>query len=105
MLNVLFEADALDPEIGRQHQRDARILQLAAMPYPPEDVADITGINADAIRNLALEFARTPKALLYSRVGTSTQQFGGLATWLVYALNILTGKLDHEGGCASRSRP
>ena len=98
MLNVLFEADALDPDVCRQHQRDARILQLAAMPYRPEDVADRTGLNADAIRDLALEFARTPRALLYSRVGTSTQQFGGLATWLVYALNILTGKLDREGG-------
>ena len=98
MLNVLFEEGELDPEVHRQHARDARILQLAAMPYTPEEVADITGITAEATRNLALEFARTPKALLYSRVGTSTQEFGGLATWLVYALNTLTGKLDREGG-------
>lgn len=98
MVNVLFEADAIDPDVQRQHRRDARTLQLAAMPYAPEQVSGITGINAGTIRDLALTFARTPRAVLYSRIGTSTQQFGGLATWLVYALNILTGKLDRQGG-------
>ena len=31
-------------------------------------------------------------------MGTSTQTFGGVATWLAYCLNILTGKLDLPGG-------
>ena len=35
---------------------------------------------------------------VYARIGTCTQEFGGLTTWLIYALNVLTGNLDREGG-------
>ena len=98
MLNALFEQDGVDPGVLREHPRDVRVLQLAALPYTPERVSDITGIPAPTIRELVSAFAETHRALLYSRVGTSTQEFGGLATWLVYALNVLTGKLDRQGG-------
>ena len=36
---------------------------------------------------------------LYARVGACTQEFGGLAAWLVLAVNVLTGHLDEPGGC------
>jgi anaerobic selenocysteine-containing dehydrogenase len=35
---------------------------------------------------------------VYGRIGTSTQEFGTLASWLVDVLNVLTGNLDREGG-------
>jgi anaerobic selenocysteine-containing dehydrogenase len=37
-------------------------------------------------------------------VGASTQEFGTLTHWLIYALNILTGNLDRPGG-AMFTRP
>ncbi|PAV25067.1 dehydrogenase, partial [Tamilnaduibacter salinus] len=42
--------------------------------------------------------AGTHRGFLYGRIGTSTQSHGGVATWLIYAINILTGKLDTPGG-------
>jgi anaerobic selenocysteine-containing dehydrogenase len=36
--------------------------------------------------------------VLYGRIGVCTQEFGGLAAWLVYAVNALTGHLDEPGG-------
>jgi len=36
--------------------------------------------------------------VLYGRLGVCTQEFGGLAAWLCYALNALTGHLDTPGG-------
>ena len=36
--------------------------------------------------------------MLYGRVGVCVQEFGGLAAWLCYAINALTGHLDEPGG-------
>ena len=36
--------------------------------------------------------------MLYGRIGVCTQEFGGLAAWLCYAINALTGHLDEPGG-------
>ena len=37
-------------------------------------------------------------AAVYGRIGTSTVEFGTLASWLVDVLNALTGNLDRPGG-------
>jgi anaerobic selenocysteine-containing dehydrogenase len=42
--------------------------------------------------------ATTKRAVLYGRIGVCTQEFGGLAAWLCYAVNALTGHLDEPGG-------
>jgi anaerobic selenocysteine-containing dehydrogenase len=66
--------------------------------FTPASVAAITGIGADHIRQLARDFAAAERAVCYGRIGTSVQEFGGLSTWLIYCINILTGNLDREGG-------
>ena len=38
------------------------------------------------------------RAAVYGRIGTCTQEFGTLASWLVDVLNVLTGNLDRAGG-------
>jgi len=35
---------------------------------------------------------------MFGRMGTSTQEFGGMTTWLIYVINILTNHLDERGG-------
>ena len=47
---------------------------------------------------MARELAAAPRAAVYGRIGTCTQEFGTLASWLVDVLNVLTGNLDREGG-------
>ena len=74
-----------------------RIKELVDL-YPPEKAASITGIPADKIKSLTLEFAKAKKAALYSRMGLSTQTFGGLAIWLGNVINIITANYDVEGG-------
>ena len=57
-----------------------------------------TGIDAATIRRIARELAAAPAAAVYARIGTCTQEFGTLASWLVDVLNVLTGNLDRPGG-------
>jgi anaerobic selenocysteine-containing dehydrogenase len=71
---------------------------VLARELPPERVADVCRIPADTIRRLARELAGAPSAAVYGRLGTSTVPFGTVASWLVDAVNVLTGNLDRPGG-------
>jgi anaerobic selenocysteine-containing dehydrogenase len=72
---------------------------LAALaPFTPEAVADAVGVGADQIRALARDLAAAPSAAVYGRIGTTTAEFGTLASWLVDVVNLCTGNLDRPGG-------
>ncbi len=73
-------------------------LQPAFADYAPEAVAARCGIEAPVMRDLARTLAATPRAAVYGRIGTCTQQFGTLSSWLIDVINVLTGHLDAEGG-------
>jgi anaerobic selenocysteine-containing dehydrogenase len=73
-------------------------LEAAFAPYSPERVAERCAIPAPVIRDLARTLAATERAAVYGRIGTCTQQFGTLASWLIDVINVLTGHLDEEGG-------
>lgn len=79
-------------------------LEELTRDFAPEAVAERCRIPADTIRRIARELAAAERAAVYGRVGTCTQEFGTLSSWLVDALNVLTGNLDREGG-AMWTRP
>ena len=66
--------------------------------FSPERVAAATGVDADTIRRLAAGVADAERPVIYSRIGTCTQEFGTLATWLVFVLNVALGSIDRPGG-------
>ena len=67
-------------------------------PFAPEAVAADCGIDAAEIRRMARELASAQRAAVYARIGTTTQEYGTLASWLVDVLNVITGNLDRPGG-------
>lgn len=73
-------------------------VRVVAAKFPPERVAAVTGVSAETIRRVALEFASAPSAVCYGRMGTCTQTFGTTTSWLINALNIVTGNFDSPGG-------
>ncbi len=77
---------------------DVERVRRLAEPFTPETVASICRVMPDAIRRLARELAGAERAAVYGRMGTCTQEFGTLASWLVDVLNVLTGNLDRAGG-------
>ena len=98
MVHTLFEEQLVT--LGHLEDRIDGLQQLAGAvkPYAPESVADACGMSASAIRELAREMAAAKSAVCYSRMGASTQSFGGLCQWLNNVLNILTGNFDSRGG-------
>ncbi|RYE93551.1 MAG: molybdopterin oxidoreductase family protein, partial [Myxococcales bacterium] len=80
------------------HTDGLEALIAAVAPFTPAAVAPHVGMTAAAIEALAHTIARARSAALYGRVGVSTQSFGALACWLLYALSVVTGNLDRPGG-------
>lgn len=67
-------------------------------PFTADAVAARVGVSADVIRTIARDLAAAESAAVYGRIGTTTQSFGTVASWLVDVVNVLTGNLDRRGG-------
>ncbi|MEE3627210.1 molybdopterin-dependent oxidoreductase [Nitrospirillum sp. BR 11752] len=98
LVHTLFEENLV--RLGRlaDHVTGVEELRAAITPFTPERAAAHTAIPADTIRALARDLAGSAPAVLYGRIGTCTQEFGTLASWLVDVVNVLTGNLDAPGG-------
>jgi anaerobic selenocysteine-containing dehydrogenase len=83
----------LEPYVDRLNE-----LLITVAPFTPEAVEPVTGVPAATIRRLAAELRAAPAGCVYGRIGTTTAPFGTIASWLVDALNIVTGNLDRPGG-------
>lgn len=103
-IHTLFAENLVRP--GRLAAFTDGIERLAecAADFSPVKTAPFTGIDAEDTVQLARDFASAPSAVAYGRLGTCTQEFGVTTTWLIIALNILTGNLDRIGG-AMFTRP
>ncbi|MET0511743.1 MAG: molybdopterin oxidoreductase family protein [Thermoleophilaceae bacterium] len=95
---TLVEEDLADPGALAEHVNGLDELPALVREFTAERVAGACGIDAEQIRVMARELAGAPRAAVYARIGTCTQEFGTLASWLVDVLNVLTGNLDREGG-------
>jgi anaerobic selenocysteine-containing dehydrogenase len=98
MVETLFTEDLVHPGDLARHLNGLDEVRNLARPFGPEVVAPICGISASTIRKLARELATASRAAVYGRIGTCTQEFGTLTSWLVDVLNALTGNLDRPGG-------
>src|SRR5215210_6010315 len=98
MVQTLLSEGLADPGPLADRCDGLDALPALAEPFTPEAVAPICGIEAERIRVMARELAGADRAAVYGRIGTCTQEFGTLASWLVDVLNVLTGNLDRPGG-------
>ncbi len=70
----------------------------AILPLARRDNAQRTGIEAAAVQRIARGLHGAERALVYGRMGLSTQSWGSLCQWLIQLVNIHLGSLDREGG-------
>jgi anaerobic selenocysteine-containing dehydrogenase len=105
IVHVLF-ADKL-VRLGRldAHVDGVQTIERIAADFSPERVSARCGIEASVIRDLAHAIATTERAAVYGRIGTCTQEYGTLASWLVDVVNVLTGHLDEPGGAMFPKAP
>jgi anaerobic selenocysteine-containing dehydrogenase len=98
LVATLFAEDLVRPGRLAEHLRGMSEIEKLAEPFTPEAVAPLTGLQPQTIRHLARDLAAASHAAVYGRIGTCTQEFGTLASWMIDVVNALTGNLDRKGG-------
>jgi anaerobic selenocysteine-containing dehydrogenase len=88
------------PRIERYGDRlegfDAALDAVAALAL--DDLERRTGIDPSTVQRLAGAMYAAPRAVVYGRMGVSTQPYGTLCQWLIQLANLYCGQLDAEGG-------
>ncbi|MFC7485809.1 molybdopterin-dependent oxidoreductase [Knoellia sp. CPCC 206453] len=72
-------------------------LRIAIADFTPELAESVSGVTAQAIRELARDVA-AGEAAVHGRMGVSTQEFGVVCQWAIQCLMAITGNLDQPGG-------
>ncbi len=73
--------------------------------YRPEDVAVITGIPVDTIKQIAREFATARPAIAWRGRGATSWPGGAYASYAIFCLNALVGSIDVPGGVTYQENP
>ena len=98
MVQTLFADKCVRLGAVAEWVQGVQAVEAAVAPFTPEAVAARCGMDADTIRSLARDLVQAERAAVYARIGTCTQEYGTLASWLVDVLNTLTGHMDQVGG-------
>src|SRR3954471_19599261 len=105
LLHVVFDEGLADGRFLADCAEGAAQLAHAVRDYPPEDTEARTGVPADRARALARDFAVAEGAGAYGRTGSCLGRFGTLVSFLLDALNAVTGNLDRPGGAVFGNPP
>jgi anaerobic selenocysteine-containing dehydrogenase len=98
---LIFEIDravGFDEAVVERYGKHVAQLRAFVARFPAERVANATGIDAEAIRALARDFAAAPAASVHMSTGVNMGRQGTLAYWLLHMLSFVTGNLDRRGG-------
>ncbi len=98
MIHTVFANQQIDLGHLENYVEGLDKIESLVKNFSPQEMSDYIGIDASAIEKLATDMASAKSAVCYSRMGASTQTFGGLCQWLTNVFNIITGNFDSEGG-------
>jgi len=98
MMHVIIKENLYDADYVAKYTLGFDQLQLRVEQYPPERVAQWTGISADDIRKLAREYATTRPAAIRVNYGVQRSQNGGMAVRAITMLPCITGSWRQAGG-------
>jgi len=109
MMNVIITEELIDADYVEKYTVGFDALKERAAQYPPERVAEITGLPLDDIRRLGREYATTQPSVIRVGVAVERHKSGGQTVRALASLPALVGAWRHVGGgvlqSAARSLP
>ncbi len=103
MMQVIISRDLIDKDFIREHTLGFEQLKARAADYPPDRVAGICGIDADAIVELATGYAQARAPYIRTGWGPGRQLKGGMAMRTIALLPALVGAFTKKGAGITRS--
>jgi len=97
MMHVIIGENLHDADYVSKYTLGFEPLREKVKEYPPERVAQWTGISAEDVRKLAREYAMTQPAVIRLNYGVQRSERGGMATRTVAMLPCITGSWKHVG--------
>jgi anaerobic selenocysteine-containing dehydrogenase len=98
MMHVIFSRNLHDADYLAKHTIGFDELRSKVQAYPPEKVAQWTGMSAADIENLAVEYATCRPAVIRMNYGVQRSQNGGMASRTIAMLPCVTGSWKDVGG-------
>lgn len=98
MINVIVKNNLYDKKYLQERVYGYEEIFKEAQKYPPELVADITGIPSDTIIRLAKEMAKAKPASLIWNQGLTQHTVGTNNTRIMPILQMILGNIGKRGG-------
>jgi anaerobic selenocysteine-containing dehydrogenase len=98
MMHVIIGENLHDADYVAKYTLGFEQLREKVKEYPPERVAQWTGIAADDIRKLARGYATVRPSVIRLNYGVQRSEGGGMATRTVCMLPCITGSWKEVGG-------
>jgi anaerobic selenocysteine-containing dehydrogenase len=98
LMHELITHGWVDKDYVSWHVEGYEALAERALQWPPERVAEVCGITADEVRQLARDYGTTQPAAIRLNYGMQRVRGGGNAVRLVALLPCLTGAWRHRAG-------
>lgn len=98
VMHVIIGEGLHDTDYVSKHTLGFEQLREKVKEYPPERVAQWTGIPAADVRKLAREYATTRPAVIRLNYGVQRSEGGGMATRAITMLPCITGSWKEVGG-------
>jgi len=98
MMHVIIGENLHDSDYVSKYTLGFEQLREKVKEYPPERVAQWTGIAAEDIRKLAREYATVRPSVIRLNYGVQRSESGGMATRAVVMLPCIVGSWKEVGG-------
>ena len=87
--------DRLEPAVDMRCECVDAVREVVSR-YSPEEAARVTGVDAEAIRETAREYARERHAAIFYTLGMTEHACGVDNIWSLSNLVLMTGHLGYE---------
>jgi formate dehydrogenase major subunit len=97
LLHTIIEEELYDRQYVQANTEDFEKLALNVRDFPPEKMAEICGIPAATLREVARLYARAEAAIIFWGMGVSQHVHGTDNTRCLIALALCTGQIGRPG--------
>ncbi len=98
LIHVVIAEGLIDKDYVEEHTTGFDELAERAAAFPPDRVADLTGVPAEDVRALAREFATIQPSVIRTGIAPERSAQGGQAYRAIFSLPALVGSWRHVGG-------
>ncbi|MEM7462480.1 MAG: formate dehydrogenase subunit alpha [Pseudomonadota bacterium] len=97
MLNVIVEEKLYDEQYIQAHVSGFEALKKNVKGFTPEAMAEVCGVDAETIRDIARTYANAERAIIFWGMGISQHTHGTDNSRCLIALSLITGHVGRDG--------